>query len=200
MFCKDVQKRLELLNKSLITISREQIHLTEKKKEGTADLQLQLYHPCILFHDLEKRKLQFFKNQKCSDYVMFEYAQDQNQWLVHIFELKRSVGESEWTHLKAQFMGALQNALALAGVLNITFNLNDVYVYTVFRNDKLNNHANTTKQRLKMYERNNPEYLASHDWNEEKIILDFLGEHKFEHQKIKLDIETGKASFQLHNF
>ena len=52
--------------------------------------------------------------RKITDYVMFEYAQDQNQWLVHIFELKRSVGESEWTHLKAQFMGALQNALAEA--------------------------------------------------------------------------------------
>lgn len=123
MFGEDVETRLELLEESFISISDHQIHLTEKEKQGSASLQIELRYPCILFHGLEKKKPQYFKNQKCSDYVMFEYAKD--HWLLHIFELKRSVGISEWKRMKEQFLGALQNALALAGVLHIEVNWND---------------------------------------------------------------------------
>lgn len=81
--------------------------------------ELKLNHPCILFKDLEKKKLRYFKNQMCSDYVLFEYIDQDDNWRIHIFELKRSVGEKEWNRIKKQFMGALQNALALAGVLDV---------------------------------------------------------------------------------
>ncbi len=57
MFHRDVEKRLELLNSGLIEISQEQVHLKEKNEDGYADLQLELEHPCILFRDLEKKKL-----------------------------------------------------------------------------------------------------------------------------------------------
>lgn len=198
MFQEDVQKRLELLDSGAIDVSSMQMHLTEKTDAGYADLQLELYSPCILFRNLEKKKLQYFKNQKCSDYVMFEYTKE--QWFLHIFELKRSIGKNEWIQVKKQFMGALQNALALAGVLNIKIKLEHVYVYTVFRNDKFKNMANTAKERLKMYERDKKYCEDYDDWNGKTIRINFLGENEFVHQKVKLDIESGKGCFPIRTF
>lgn len=198
MFQEDVQKRLELLDSGAIDVSRKQMHLTEKTEAGYAELKLEIYSPCILFRNLEKKKLQYFKNQKCSDYVMFEYVKE--RWFLHIFELKRSIGKNEWIQVKKQFMGALQNALALAGVLNIEINMEHVCVYTVFRNDKLKNMANTARERLKMYERDKKDCEDYDDWNGNTIMLDFLGRNEFMHQKVKLDIESGKGSFQIQTF
>lgn len=195
MFCEEVEKRLELLESGSIVVSDQKMHLTEKEKQGAASLQLILRYPCILFCGLEKKKLQYFKNQKCSDYVMFEYVK--SRWLLHIFELKRSVGTSEWEHIKEQFLGALQNALALAGVLHIEMNLNDVYVYTVYRNDKINHLANTVKERLRMHDRDKNRPKETSDWNKKELEVDFLGKHLLIHQKIKLDIESGEGSFPL---
>ncbi len=195
MFCEDVKKRLELLERYSVIISDQQLQLTEKEKQGSASLQLQLRYPCILFCGLEKKKLQYFKNQKCSDYVMFEYKK--NRWLLHVFELKRSVGISEWEHIKKQFLGALQNALALAGVLHIEIDLNDVYVYTVYRNDKINHLANTVKERLRMHERDKSIQKETDDWNKNELVVEFLGRRLLVHQKIKLDIGSGVGSFNL---
>ena len=36
---------------------------------------------------------------------------------VHIWEMKRTVKEKEWEHIKKQFLGAVLNSYALAGVL-----------------------------------------------------------------------------------
>ncbi len=195
MFCEDVEKRLELLDRGSVIISDRQMQLTEKEEQGAASLKLILQYPCILFCGLEKKKLQYFKNQKCSDYVLFEFAKD--HWLLHIFELKRSVGVSEWERIKKQFLGALQNALALAGVLHIEMDLNDVYVYTVYRNDKINHMANTVKARLRMHEPNRFMQKETGGWNEKELAVDFLGRRSLVHQKIKLDIESGEGSFQL---
>lgn len=198
MFHRDIQKRIDLLNGGLIEISQVQVHLDEKNEEGFADLQLKLNNPCILFRDLENKKLQYFKNKMCSDYVMFEYVKKDNDWRVHIFELKRSVGGKEWKRIKKQFMGALQNALALAGVLDICVNLEKVSVYTVFRNDKLNQSMNPARLKRRMYERETDgRDKECMDWNDEKLILDFLGDKEFRHKKIKLDIESGKGIFCL---
>ena len=143
MFKDNVQQRLTLFEVGQgknVECSDEIFHLTEKG-EGQADVEVSLSNPCILFRDLENRKLKYFKNNKCADYVLFEY-QGQN-WIVHIFELKKTVKTKEWEHIKQQFSGALQNALALAGV------------------------------------------------------LDFLGELKLSHRKVKLQIDNGKAKTVL---
>ncbi len=130
--------------------------------------------------------------------MLFEYINQDDNWRIHIFELKRSVGEKEWGRIKKQFMGALQNALALAGVLDVCVNLGNVYVYTVFRNDKLNQSMNPVRLRQRMYERVSAQSgRGCTDWNEEKLIFDFLGEKEFTHRKIKLDIESGEGIFCL---
>jgi len=76
--------------------------------------------------------------------------------------------------------------------------LENVYVYTVFRNDKLNQSMNPARLRQRMYERvPDQSGRVCTDWNEEKVIFDFLGEKEFRHRKIKLDIESGDGIFCL---
>lgn len=196
MLEEELQERLELLDSNLVLVSEKEFHLKEKKSEGIAELTLELHNFCILFSELEKKKLGYFKNKKCADFLMFE--RNQGSWIVHIFELKRSVGESEWKKMKEQFKGALQNALAVAGILGIDIELNNVSFYSAYRNDKLNDYANPGKMRYQMY-RHKTKLLPQdcRDWNEESIAFEFLGTREFMHKKIQLELETGKGVYAV---
>lgn len=197
MFQEKVQKRLNLFEvgqgKS-VEISNQLFHLTEKG-QGEADLGIHLSRPCILFRNLENKKMQYFKNKKCADYVLFE--NNEERWSIHIFELKRSVSADEWKKIKIQFAGALQNALALAGVLGISVELNNIELYTVYRNDKLNDAANPARLRCNMHKQENRQKTDYRDWNESTITIDFVGNVAAKHHKIKLDIESGTGECEL---
>lgn len=198
MFQDDVQKRLDLFvvgTNQPVQISDKLFHLTEKG-QGEADLTVSLLAPCILFCDLEHKKLQYFKNKHCADYVIFEFVT--SGWRIHIFELKRSVGVDEWKTIKNQFAGALQNALALAGVLGIQTDIRELALYTVYRNDKLNDAANPGKLRYQMHMNGSQAKTPDcQDWNEKRIVLDFTEDISAEHHKVKLDIENGTGECEL---
>ena len=200
MFQKNVQEKLKLFQAGTgqdkpVQLSSTDFHLIETG-DGKADLQIDLPTPCILFNGLEKKKLQYFVNKKCADYLIFENKQD--QWFVHILELKRSVGSSEWETIKLQFAGALQNAYALAGVLGIHIDLEHVKVYTVYRNDKLNHVANPAKLRCEIHERDRrADSKEQAEWNAKSVEISFVDVIQLEHHKIKLDIETGEGKYSL---
>lgn len=196
MFRGELQKRLDLLDGNLVCTSDSRIHLIEKKKQGEADLTLNLQNPCILFQGLEDHKLGYFTNHKCADFAVYEQKKD--GWMLHIFELKRSVGEKEWGKMKEQFKGAIQNALAIAGFLDIEIRLDRICVYSVYRNDKLKRFFDPVSLRFQMHNKGEgkcPEDCQ--DWNDKEVILNFLGNDKFEHNKIPLDVENGTGSYNL---
>lgn len=196
MFQGELQKRLDLLNDDLVQVSDSQLHLVEKREQGIADLELNLTNPCILFKDLENRKLDYFKNKKCADYVLYEKKNE--KWFLHIFEMKRSVGEKEWKKTKEQFKGAMQNALAIAGFLGIEMNMEDISVYSVYRNDKLKDYANPARLHHQMQHqgcRRIPDDCE--DWDDQEIKLDFPGKEKFIHKKIPLNIENGTGIYAV---
>lgn len=196
MFQGELQKRLDLLDGNLVFTSDSQIHLKEKREQGKADLTLNLKNPCILFQGLEDHRLGYFRNQKCADHLLFEQKSD--GWMLHIFELKRSVGEKEWKKMKDQFRGAIQNALALAGFLDITVDMDEICVYSVYRNDKLNDVSNPVKLRYQMYDREQRKCAEDcQDWNEDEVLLNFLNIEKLKHNKIPLDVEDGTGTYSM---
>lgn len=196
MFSAELQKRLQLLDEHLVFMDDHQLLLEEKKTDGEAKLLLQLQNPCILFSKLEDKKLRYFKNQKCADYILYEWKE--NSWGMHIFELKRSVGFSSWEQIKEQAKGAMQNGLAIAGFLGIQVSLENTYLYSVYRNDKINDYANPGKLRYQMNKRDSTEYLKEKcEWNSRKVKLDFLGEREFVHHKIVLNLEDGEGSYAI---
>lgn len=196
MFQGEIQKRLDLLENNLVLTSDSQLHLQEKSEQGIADLTLHLQNPCILFKDLEHKKLEYFQNKKCADYVLYE--QKAGNWMVHIFELKRTVGEKHWLNMKEQFKGAMQNALAIAGFLGIEVDMDNIYVYSAYRNDKLKDYSNPAKLRFQMHQpKCSGMSKECEDWNEKEVVLDFLDKEKFVHHKIPLDIEDGTGAYTM---
>ncbi len=200
MFQEKVQKRLELLDvgsnpSQFVEISDKEFHLLEAGT-GKADLQLILNSPSVLFKFLEKKGLPYFKNKKCADYVLFENIND--EWFVHIFELKRTVASDRWQYIKLQFSGALQNAYALAGVLGIKIDLDKVKAYTVYRNDKLNDASNPAKLRYGINTKGDSTgSLEQKEWNSDTVEIDFTEKVILEHCKVQLDIETGAGQCRL---
>ena len=81
--------------------------------------------------------------------------------------MKTTVKEGNWSDIKKQFMGAYQNALAIAGFLNISINTDEVSLYTVYRNDKINNFANPVAIRYDMHDKSRNEPI---DWNSKHVI------------------------------
>lgn len=197
MFSAEVQKRIDLLHQNCIDVSNKQLCLTEKSEQGIAELQMDLQHPCILFRNLEKRKLQYFKNGRCADYILFENSAD--SWILHIFELKRTVTGPRWEDdIKNQFRGAMQNALAIAGFMGISIELSQTRLYTVYRNDKINDAANPIKIRLELHEKNPGGMSATEsDWNAEKVRIDYLDTTYLQHTRIPLDLADGKGQIKL---
>lgn len=199
MFGETVKERLKLLETGSgdkpVEISDKEFHLIERG-QGEADLTVSLSTQCILFKGLEKKKLQYFVNKKCADYVIFENKG--GQWFVHILELKRSVGSDEWNTIKLQFAGALQNVYALAGVLGIHVEPENVKVYTVYRNDKINHTANPVKLRCGMNAReHNTESMEQAEWNAKQVEISFANTICVEHYKVNLNIENGTGKCQL---
>lgn len=197
MFSAKVQKRIDLLRQECIDVSDERLTLTEKSEEGTAELQMDLEYPCILFRNLEKKKLQYFKNEKCADYIVFENREE--SWILHILEFKKTVTGSKWEEdVKSQFRGAMQNALAIAGFMDIPLELSRTTLYTAYRNDKINDVANPVKLRPGLHERDSEGMSARRgDWNEEKVRIDYLDTECLRHIKIPLDIADGKGHARL---
>lgn len=200
MFQEKVQKRLELLGASekpcqLVEISGNEVHLTEVG-QGVADLQVSLTSSGILFRKVDEHKLPYLKIKTCADYVLFENKDE--DWFVHIFELKRTVKAKEWIHIKKQFSGALQNAYALAGVLGIEIDLTKVRIYTVYRNDKLNDASNPVKLRYGINTKGDSTgSLEQKEWNSDTVEIDFTEKVILEHCKVQLDIETGAGQCRL---
>lgn len=178
-----------------VEIFEKQLHLKEKDRADFADLQVNLKNPCILFKDLQNRKLGYFKNNRCADYILYENIGE--NWYLHIFELKTKVKKDTWSYIKEQFMGAYQNALAIAGFLNISINTDKVSLYTVYRYDKINDVVNPVAVRYNMYNKHENDHKDSVDWNFKQITIKFVGEEKFNHYKIKLDIEKGTGEYYL---
>ena len=195
MFSNDLRERLNLLDENIVKESNEVLHLLETSESGKADLEIVLQNQCIYFWDLENKKMQYFVCKKCADHVVFEKKAD--AWIIHIFEMKRTVKKDEWITIKEQFKGALQNSLALVGVLGINDEVKEIKLYTAFRNDKINNYSNTIQQRIQMHETKEKREQYVNDWNDEVISLNFLGVEKFLHIKIPLDIETGRGKYDL---
>lgn len=189
MFQAGIQERIQLIQPTLVECGDDCFCLTEKG-EGKADLKIQAHSQCILIRNLETNKPGYFVNKKCADYVLFENTD--HGWKVHIFELKRTIKLDVWeTEIKKQFQGAMQNILALAGVLGME--IKDIVLHTVYRNDKVNDMVNPVKQHLgKQYSNK-----SRTDWNKEEIALEFLERKSFRHNKIKLDIETGEGKYSL---
>lgn len=193
MFDEKIKKRIDMLDVNLVKQSDSDFILRETEKEGEAELKLEIKNPSILFEKLEDKKLGYFNNQKCADFLLYENCKD--GWRIHIFEMKRSISEKEWKKIKTQFAGALQNAQAIAGFLGINIDYSDINVYSVFRYDKIHDVSNPAILRMQNNSRAvREENQETADWDSSTINLDFPGINSVNHTKIMLDKKDGTGN------
>ena len=80
--------------------------------------------------------------------------------------------------------------------MGIEMELSRVKMYSVYRNDKINNYTNLAAERLQMHERGKRREICR-DWNQPQVTLDFLGPETFDHHKIMLDVQSGERQYVL---
>ncbi len=83
---------------------------------------------------LKPQDIQLLRGSVCADFALLLERGD-DVFEAHVIELKKSVGEWEWVHIREQLEWAVVRLLAIAGVLGIR--LQGVTTYTVLCNDKL---------------------------------------------------------------
>lgn len=194
MFGDALEKRIRKLDKHLVSFSDKQLYFEEKQKAGKMKIMLELQNPSIMFRDLDENCLGYFQSKKTADCIVFE-QRNKDAWVLHIFEMKRQVKTKEWEKIKAQFKGAYYNALAVAGYLGIEPFLQEIKLYTCFRNDRMNLDAIASKVALSG---GNP---LLKEWLQGKVKLDCFETINVVMEKIKVEEDQlgqlmGHYSFQ----
>ena len=205
---KDLEKRIACFDKNAIDISNQEIHIIEDKRGGEADITLKLANPCIGFKKLEDKKCHYFDCNNAADYLLFERKQYskidciyekerlKEEWKLHIFELKKTVKSKEWCHIKVQFLGALLNAMCLAGFMGISIDKQNIFLYTAYQNDKIKDTTNPLDLRAQMANISVEEEKKDYsDWFNDFIEISAYEVFRCKHQKIVLKGELGKAEY-----
>ena len=103
MFSQRTNERLKLFDSQLVEVSDTGIEIEENIEAGYAKIKIDCDNKMIVFKNMEKKKLQNLKCKNCADYIIFEETKE--GMTVHIWEMKRTVKEKEWEHIKKQFLG-----------------------------------------------------------------------------------------------
>ncbi len=122
--------------------------------------------------------------QKSSDHVVFRFKD--GIWYLHIFEFKSSVSPKKWLEVKQKFRASYFTCKALAAVLGISFEDENVYAYTTFEKEvQPRESTNPAELRPLLGKRTVDPML---DWKEGKLLsLRIPQEGKdFRHTKIKM--------------
>ena len=165
--------------------------LEEKKDTGRSELQVHIANENLCVSDFDsKKKCGFFRQestfgfQKSVDHIIFE-KQDTG-WVLHLIEMKSTVGAKTWFSIKAKIRTSYFTALALANVLGIT--IIKVHTYTTFEEEKFTPKSQTV----------NPATLhhltgklaidpKSDEWDKEKILINVGTQISFPHKAIKMN-------------
>jgi len=190
MLERGIDDKLNLIESSLYSCSEGEVTLEETKAGGEAKVKFILNNSCIAFFHMESNKPKYFKCKNCSDNIVFEKIND-SEWKLHVIELKRTVKLKEWEKIKEQFKGAILNAKALSGVLEIK--IKEIICYTGFRRDCLGKELVDLKTFIGLEASQTP-YI---EWDSGRVHIDLDSKLVLRHQKIQLDAETGEAELRV---
>lgn len=198
MIRESLEQRVKWLHPELCEYVREGVgvfRIQETRQEGLADIVCRVRRPSILFHKLDGHTCTFLRNQRCADAIIFEKTSEE-AWTLHIVECTRTMKEDTWTgKVKIQFEGAILNAQALMGILNIS-KLDDVRCYTAFRNDRISPFATPNPVLLKAGVGTSERSLPSIEWEEDRI-RSLLSLRDIRHTKVRLDPNTGHGEISI---
>lgn len=190
---KGVQdNRLAILDYGSIETSRpvqiddKEFVLHETGEAGKARLNVRLQGESILFSSLDRDKgnLRFIKNKKTADHLIIEHSE--GAWKVHIVEFKKSVGGDTWSDMKRQFFGGLIKAFQFCGILGISFNKDDIYVYSAYYRDRFQEKDSLIDARVKLHRKS---MGILEEWVGDNTCVTVSDGFTARHRKIKMDLD-----------
>ncbi len=90
--------------------------ITEDSKEGKCKCKV-ILNEGIIFKKLDENCYKNITYKKLADYIILQKEND--TWLAHIIEIKKTVNHSKWKKIKYQFRGAYLYSLLFSGILSI---------------------------------------------------------------------------------
>lgn len=116
-----------LLMEGFIESESEVIQLEEKEESGKSLLEIHLKDKenlSIKNIDMKNTQMYYFRSDKNLslykrvDHIVFEHISD-DDWKLHLIEMKSSVGRNKWTEIKGKFRASYLWAQGIAAMLDI---------------------------------------------------------------------------------
>ena len=126
----------ELMEKNFIENETEQIYLEEKEDSVKSILKWKLVsgQNFSIKNVNKKNTIMYFFDEKKGmykrvDHIIFENLGN-NNWKIHLIEMKSSVKYSKWIEVKAKFRASYLLSQAIAAMLSL--NIKEVCMYTTY--------------------------------------------------------------------
>ena len=177
------------------------ILLEEKEDSGRSLLEIQLNKEdnlSIKNVDAKNTNMYYFKNDKALsmykrvDHIIFEHVSE-NDWKLHLIEMKSSVGRKKWNEIKGKFRASYLWAQGIAAMLDM--NIVDTHMYTSYEKVQLEVSGTMPSERRMSV----GEYFEKpeDEWDGGKFALNFGTRFSFEHTPLQIirneeNILTGK--------
>lgn len=160
---------------------------------GTASFAAAATRWFLHFNLSEDNRLRYLKQQKVADGVLLEFDPSGQPAALHLVELKATVDAKRWDHIKQQFLGALHNAHALLGLLDLPMPAK-VICHTCFQKDGLSTAHSPNPVTFKVPTgARATSSVQDWRWPHCRLSDDFP---RLEHHRHQRD-ETGNAAIQL---
>ena len=177
------------------------IYLEEKEDSGKSLLEIQLNKDgnlSIKNVDMKNTHMYYFKSDKVFsmnkrvDHIIFEYVSE-NEWKLHLIEMKSSVGRKKWNEIKGKFRASYLLAQGIAAMLEL--NIVSTHMYTSYEKVQLEVSDTLPSERTM---RIGEHYVKpEEEWAGDKFALNFGERLTFEHIPIQM---TRKEDILIGNY
>ena len=186
----------ELMVKDFIECEQNIICLEETEDSGKSILEFRLEsgdNLSIKNVDFKNTQMCFFQKNKIKsmfkrvDHIIFEHLAD-NDWKLHLIEMKSSVGNEKWIEVKGKFRASYLFAQGIAAMLEM--HIVDTCMYTTYENVYFSlPNTMPTARRLRLGEK---QVKPQDEWDGRDFGLNFGTRIKFMHKPIPMK-RTGET-------
>ena len=165
--------------------------LFERDKGGESLLIVNVQNDSICVTNYDKKKRCAFINLdkkygmgKCIDHFIIVYKNE--QWQLHMFEMKTTVGSKTWEGIKQKFRSSYLNICALCTFLGI--NIDETFAYTTYDKVKFDDIKSTADlSTMKVPLGSKPPKKAIEEWDDGSVTVNLGYNKTFNHYKIEME-------------
>lgn len=187
------EKSFEHFNSSYISLLDGFVQISEKKEEGQGTVTFEIPGKALLIKAKDQAPLIWaLKNGKCAEGAFLTY--EENQYHLHIVELKRTVRLSNWKNIINQFEGMFLSSIALLRLIDI-LSVDKITCYIAYNNDKFYTDKSPQPALLKTHVGMKNPLSGLNEW--EKCHVELPLAFNASIKKIERDQNTGNAQYTL---